>query len=48
MSWSPSRFFIDLILSSLIMIPLSFWIYDLTKIFVFTKKNGDFVSEKTL
>ena len=48
MSWSPSRFFIDLILSSFIMIPLSFWIYDLTNIFVFTKKNGDFVSEKTL
>jgi hypothetical protein len=48
MNWSTSRFCIDLILSSLILIPLSFWIYGLTEIFVITKRDENFINEKTL
>jgi hypothetical protein len=48
MNWSTSRFCIDLILSSLILIPLSFWIYGLTEIFVITKRDENLIEEKTL
>lgn len=48
MNWPISRFFIDLIISSLLIIPLSFWIFDLTKIFVYTKKKENIIEERML
>ena len=39
MSWEFSRFFADLTISTLIMIPLGFWMTQLTEIFIHTNSQ---------